>query len=57
MSLLRNTAWCLSNCVRGKPIPNFDMVKGAVPTLCDMLINVGDEEAKTDILWALSYLT
>ena len=57
MSLLRNTAWCLSNCVRGKPIPEFELVEEAVPILCDMLINVSDEEVKTDVLWALSYLT
>ena len=47
----------MSNCVRGKPVPNFDLVKEAIPILCDMLINVSDDEVKTDVLWALSYLT
>ena len=57
MSLLRNAAWCLSNCIRGKPIPDLELVKEAIPILCDMLINVSDDEVKTDVLWALSYLT
>ena len=57
MILIRNTAWCLSNFFRGKPIPNLEFVKVALPTLYDMLVNVTDEEALSDILWAFSYLT
>ena len=57
LSLLKNTSWCLSNFFCGSPIPDFEMVKGAIPTLCDMFINVTDKEAKTDILWALSHIT
>mmetsp|Transcript_912 Transcript_912/g.1384 ORF Transcript_912/g.1384 Transcript_912/m.1384 type:complete len:509 (-) Transcript_912:558-2084(-) len=56
LSMLRNATWTLSNFCRGKPQPNFDMVKPALPTLAQ-LINNPDEEVLTDACWALSYLS
>ena len=36
MSMLRNATWTLSNFCRGKPQPNFERVKIALPILADL---------------------
>jgi importin subunit alpha-6/7 len=56
LSMLRNATWTLSNFCRGKPQPDFNMVRGALPTLAQ-LIHSMDEEVLTDACWALSYLS
>jgi importin subunit alpha-6/7 len=56
LSMLRNATWTLSNFCRGKPQPNFDMVRIALPTLAQLIFN-SDEEVLTDACWALSYLS
>ncbi|AQK84441.1 Importin subunit alpha [Zea mays] len=56
LSMLRNATWTLSNFCRGKPQPNFDQVKPALPAL-QQLIHSQDEEVLTDACWALSYLS
>ncbi|AQK92819.1 Importin subunit alpha [Zea mays] len=56
LSMLRNATWTLSNFCRGKPQPNFDQVKPALPAL-QHLIHSQDEEVLTDACWALSYLS
>lgn len=56
LSMLRNATWTLSNFCRGKPQPEFNMVRGALPTLAQ-LIHSMDEEVLTDACWALSYLS
>ncbi|PWZ16238.1 hypothetical protein Zm00014a_024426 [Zea mays] len=43
LSMLRNATWTLSNFCRGKPQPNFDQVKPALPAL-QQLIHSQDEE-------------
>ncbi|WMV31759.1 hypothetical protein MTR67_025144 [Solanum verrucosum] len=56
LSMLRNATWTLSNFCRGKPQPQFEQTKAALPTL-GRLIHSNDEEVLTDACWALSYLS
>ena len=56
LSMLRNATWTLSNFCRGKPQPDFDMVRPALPTLSQLIFSP-DEEVLTDACWALSYLS
>merc|ERR1712000_780099 len=54
--MLRNGTWTLSNMVRGKPAPPFELVRSAVPALAHLIYST-DEEVLTDACWALSYLS
>jgi hypothetical protein len=36
LSMLRNATWTLSNFCRGKPQPDFEIVKAALPTLAQV---------------------
>lgn len=56
LSMLRNATWTLSNFCRGKPQPDFEMVRPALPTLAQLIFSP-DEEVLTDSCWALSYLS
>lgn len=56
LSMLRNATWTLSNFCRGKPQPNFQIVKVALPTLAQLIYNP-DDDVLTDACWALSYLS
>jgi len=55
-SMLRNATWTLSNFCRGKPQPNFEMVKPSLTSLAQ-LVHSPDDEVLTDACWALSYLS
>jgi len=56
LSTIRNTTWTLSNLCRGKPAPNFELVKASLPLLA-RLTHTHDLETITDACWALSYLS
>jgi len=56
LSMLRNATWTLSNFCRGKPQPDFEMVKPSLNTLAQLIYSP-DEEVLTDACWALSYLS
>lgn len=56
VTMLRNATWTLSNLCRGKPQPDFALVRPALSTLAH-LIYFDDEEVLTDACWALSYLS
>merc|ERR1712151_215229 len=56
LSMLRNATWTLSNFCRGKPQPDFELVRPALPTLSQLIFSP-DEEVLTDACWALSYLS
>mmetsp|Transcript_18406 Transcript_18406/g.34131 ORF Transcript_18406/g.34131 Transcript_18406/m.34131 type:complete len:571 (+) Transcript_18406:132-1844(+) len=56
LSMLRNATWTLSNFCRGKPQPDFDIVRHSLATLSQLIFSP-DEEVLTDACWALSYLS
>ena len=56
LTMLRNATWTLSNFCRGKPQPQFDQLRDALPVLA-RLVHSNDEEVLTDACWALSYLS
>ncbi|GLJ07253.1 hypothetical protein SUGI_0062890 [Cryptomeria japonica] len=56
ISMIRNATWTLSNFCRGKPQPQFDQVKVALPCL-HSLIHIPDDDVLSDACWALSYLS
>lgn len=56
-SFLRNASWALSNLVRGRPSPEFNKVRRAIPSMCKVLVENDKEEIISDICWALSYLS
>lgn len=56
LSMLRNTAWTLSNLCRGKPQPELSQVKPALAPLAE-LISSTDPEMSADACWALCYLS
>lgn len=56
VTLLRNVTWAMSNLCRGKPRPDFSMIRPCLPAL-QHLLNSTDEEVITDAAWALSYVS
>lgn len=59
-SMVRNATWTLSNFCRGKPSPDFEKTRIALPTLKHLIMQSddhADEEILTDACWALSYLS
>jgi importin subunit alpha-1 len=56
LSMLRNATWTLSNFCRGKPQPDFYLVRPALPALAQLLYSTDDDVLK-DSCWALSYLS
>jgi hypothetical protein len=56
VTLLRNITWAISNLCRGKPRPDFEPLRPAMPALAHLIQQV-DEEVVTDACWALSYVS
>jgi len=56
LSMLRNATWTLSNFCRGKPQPDFALVRNSLQALSQLIFSP-DEEVLTDACWALSYLS
>ena len=54
---IKHGTWALSNLCRGKPLPDFEQVKEAIPILASVVIKEEDPEVLTDATWALSYLS
>lgn len=55
-TLMRNSAWTLSNLFRGKPSPPLNMVAPGLPMIAALLQHP-DQEVVVDVLWAVSYAT
>jgi importin subunit alpha-6/7 len=56
-STIKHGTWALSNLCRGKPLPEYELVKDALPVLAKVLLTQDDPEVITDATWALSYLS
>lgn len=56
-SFVRNASWTLSNFCRGRPAPDFNRVKRAVPSLAKVLIENDIDDILIDVCWAMSYLS
>ena len=56
LSTIRNATWSLSNLCRGKPPPNFENTRIALPLLSRLLYSK-DPDTITDACWAISYLS
>jgi hypothetical protein len=56
-TILSNVVWTISNLCRGKPHPQLDLVKPAIPALCHVLATSTNEDIIADALWAFSYLS
>lgn len=58
MSLLKNVVWTISNLCRGSPKPDHALIRDCIPAMT-FAIGHGksSNEARTDALWALSYLS
>lgn len=56
-NIIKHGTWAISNLCRGKPLPEFERTKTAIPVLIKMQAQETDDEILTDALWALSYLT
>mmetsp|Transcript_40794 Transcript_40794/g.107785 ORF Transcript_40794/g.107785 Transcript_40794/m.107785 type:complete len:564 (+) Transcript_40794:95-1786(+) len=55
LTFVRNATWTVSNLVRGKPAPRWELIAPALPALVG-LIRLADEEVLVDACWALSYM-
>ena len=49
-SFMRNASWALSNLCRGRPQPDYNLVKGAIPTLIKVLVENDKEDIITDYI-------
>ncbi len=56
LTVQRKATWTLANLCRGKPLPLFDWVRVALPTLARLIFS-NDEEVLSEACWALSYLS
>jgi hypothetical protein len=56
LTTIRNVTWTLSNLCRGKPAPDFEILRPALPLLARLLFSQ-DVETVTDACWALCYIS
>jgi len=56
-NIMKNGAWALCNLCRGKPLPEFSVIKDGIPVIAMLIISQQDVEILTDTLWALSYIS
>ena len=55
-TFVRNVAWTISNCLRGRPNPPLHVAAQVLPTLA-LLLYMQDKETLVDSSWALAYFT
>lgn len=52
-SLVRQIIWSISNLCRSKPVPDYKLIKNAIPVFCDAIKNETEMGTLADICWAL----
>jgi importin subunit alpha-6/7 len=57
VKIIKHGSWTMSNLCRGRPLPDYELVKNASEPLCKILISNIDSEIMTDVSWAISYLS
>jgi len=50
---MRNASWTLSNLCRGKPAPDYKLIRKSIPTLINVLVQNDKDDIITDVCWAL----
>jgi len=56
-SIVQNTIWAISNLIRGKPFPDWEKVKPALPVLQKHISEVFSHDVLSDALWTVSYIS
>ena len=54
---VKHGTWALSNLCRGRPLPQYELVKSAIPILAKVLMTNSEYEVLTDAAWSLSNLS
>ena len=55
--LARNWAWCITNLLRGKPMPVFEELMFLIPIIWNATKNNTRKEILVDCLWGISYIS
>ena len=57
--LIEHSGWALSNMCRGQPLPNYEIIKDAIPVLADLVARglIKDKSIMADCCWGISYNT
>jgi hypothetical protein len=55
--LARNCAWCITNLLRGKPLPIIDEMYFLVPILINIMQTNTLKEVLSDACWGISYIS
>ena len=56
LALMRTATWTMANLCRGRPPPDFAVVRNIIPYIAQ-LVMIDDEQILIDSAWAFSYLT
>ena len=54
-NIIKHGTWAISNLCRGRPLPDLEKVRIAIPTLCKIIYSQTDPDILADAAWALSY--
>ena len=57
IEILKNGSWALLNFIRGKPVPDYEKIKCAIPAFCNLILKNDDKEILVDSCWGLTTLS
>ena len=55
--LARNCAWCITNLLRGKPLPTLEEIFYLIPIITQVLKDHDRKEIIVDAMWSVSYMS